>query len=209
MLTRSAISKVFDDVDSRELLTEALQYACKLGLGLVPDRHDDFLRAYISLSQGRKVFRLFKFVPELIKVSDTDSRDILSLLKGGKHIAIAVFLLMDHYVWLLQSALAHPRTELSPPKSMKHRAALIASVLGALIDLIEMQRIVQKERERAEKSKEIRTSCRIALHVLRFWLTLHKLNITLVGRQESWGPVKAGLIGLTTACLGLWTRIDN
>ena len=122
--TRSKLHKLFEFTESRELLIEALQYSCKLIAYFGPDQGPKVARIYRSLSEGRKVFRLFKFVPELALI---DANDLLASLK---HLLAGSFYLLDHWVWLEQVVLQ--RKNLETWKFLKHKISLLASTFGLL-----------------------------------------------------------------------------
>ena len=73
-------------------MIEAIQYLCKSAHYLYSEQADRIARIYISLSQGRKVFRLFKFVPELAMVSSSD------VLASLKHLCSGAFYILYHFV---------------------------------------------------------------------------------------------------------------
>ena len=52
------LSNALSETDSRDSLTEILQYGARLWAGILPSQELPARRVYKSLSKGRKIFRL-------------------------------------------------------------------------------------------------------------------------------------------------------
>ena len=195
-----------EEVDGREAITEALQYCTKLAMVWHPDEKQKYQRIYDSFSQGRKVFRLFGFLPEFVKGFDPEPKDNNTLLKT-KHFAAAAFFLLDHYVWLLRNLSSASPSTLSSAKSLKHRASLVYSFISLIVHIHEAQISLQQsfatQCDKEAKARLLRSVVKALHHTFRIWLTTHKLHLSLNRASDSWSDTKSGILGLTSAMLSL------
>ena len=199
-----------EDVDGKEAVTEALQYLTKLVMVAVPEDRAKLRRLYDSFSQARKVFRLFRFIPELLQATDPEPKDD-SFLKRTKHFTAACFFLVDHYLLLLQTFIPADRKHVLLVKSFKNRISLLYSMVGLLVDATEALSSIadtldSRHQPQIMRLKLIKSIVKALHHTFRLWLTSHKLEMTLIGKPESWSEQKSGLLGFATAILDLTKR---
>ena len=195
-----------EEVDGREAVTEALQYCTKLAMVWDPSEKERYRRIYDSFSQGRKVFRLFGFLPEFIRGFDPEPKDD-NLLMKTKHFAAATFYLLDHYVWLLRNMSSTNLHTMSTAKSLKHRASLVYSILSLIVDINEahssLKQSVTSDCNNQSNLRLLRSVVKALHHTFRIWLTSHKLHLSLNRKIDSWSETKSGILGLSSAILSL------
>ena len=214
------ISKALNQCDTRDSLTEILQYTARLWAGTC--LHDDLAarRVYKSLSEGRKIFRLFRFIPELeslLKLNEVDP--IIYKVAFTQSVAVAVFFLLDNWIYFLETVKSKTRGDIRLLKLMKNRVSLFRIILALMLTLLELRELVRRN----ETKSDVRHNTYFDLSVrfwhesLRLWLTLHKLHIlelflsskhedVQIMRDRNRYDVVPGAVGLVAAITGFLRR---
>ena len=197
-----------EEVEGRELITEAIQYGMKLVIASDPEQKEALARTYSSLSQGRKVFRLFRFIPETLRACETDLTDIDSILEGLKHASSAIFYVIDHYVWIVQFAIKTSKENVAVVKKWKHRASIIVSVFAILVHIRRMHSLAGEAVTLNKVDSDIvkKDIIKILHNSVRLLLSVHKLDHLLSRNREEWTEKKSGTLGLLSALLGMANR---
>lgn len=211
-----------------------MQYSARLLAGMCPVQELAARRVYKSLSEGRKVFRLFRFIPELRQlrvISDPDP--VIHCLSVSQSAAAFFFYSLDNWIYLLETVKRKSRGDIRPMKHLKNRISLIRILVALAITLAELNREVKKsvgltfsrllgqdpdqEDENVNRRKFVLLFVRFWHESLRLWLTLHKLRILTrfltLGPKETFIPVSRreydilpGAIGLASAVTGFARR---
>ena len=191
--SRSKLHELFEFTESRELVIEAMQYSCKIVSYICPSKTPVVAKVYKSISEGRKVFRLLKFVPELALIEANDH------LSDFKHFFSGMFYILDHWVWIEQVVLQ--RKNLETWKYMKHKFSFLASIFGLLIALRDLHRSLL-----CETSQQVleRLSAKSIYNFLRILISLLKLRVL----KFPINSLCVGLLGLVTALLGLSNKLN-
>ena len=214
----SFLSDALDRTDTRDSITEILQYSARLTAGIVPSSQVPTMRVYKSLSGGRKIFRLFRFVPEMKLLAEMDvDETFITKLNISTTALSAAFYLLDNSIYYLETVKRKSRSDIRPVKFVKNRLALLRTVLGMLLTVLEMHRI-----RKMTTSKSIPNHMWVRLwhDMLRLWLTMHKLHLlslflgqnivieksAIISDSKYHVHVIPGVVGLASAITSLIRR---
>lgn len=202
MLSRMAIA--LNATDTRDSITEVLQYSVKLCSGIFSGNELVYRRLYKSLSEGRKIFRLFRFIPEMSNLAHMDDPDslLLGICRFQSCVSV-VFYVLDNLVYVLEIVKRKSRREIRPLKYIKNRVALLRIWIGIILALFLIKR---------RKSGLGQHVFRLWHESLRLWLTLHKLHMMSLfyslNTKSALVPVHRrstipGIVGLVSAITAL------
>lgn len=203
----SSVANALNVTDTRDSITEILQYSSRLWAGLDPKNEFACRRIYKSLSEGRKIFRLLRFVPELNFLAQIDDPVwFLRNLSRAQSIIATAFYMLDNWVYMLETVKRKSRGEIRPWKYVKNRVSLIRICMGLTLTISELFRAIYLR----NNSQLLAYLVRLWHESLRMWLTLHKLR--LMGLFSSPSPhthplrtvhVLPGAVGLVSAITSL------
>jgi len=167
-----------DRTDTRDAITEILQYSARLTAGLLPSFDLQARRVYKSLSEGRKIFRLFRFVPEMKALSEIQEEDIhiyrLNILTS---LLSTAFYMLDNFIYYLETVKRKSRGDIRPVKLMKNRLALLRTLSGMLLTILELNQCRKRSRSPSMSPSALNLWIRLWHDTLRLWLTMHKLHL--------------------------------
>jgi hypothetical protein len=174
------LSQALNQTDTRDSLTEVMQYAARLFAGTLPGEQLAARRVYKSLSEGRKILRLFRFIPEinnLIKISNSDS--FKRHLATSQSAAIILFFMLDNWIYFIETVKNKSRGDIRPLKLLKNRISLLRIALSLTLTVAELQSVIRcKNGQQGERPTTYRQLLiRFWHECLRLWLTLHKLHM--------------------------------
>ena len=213
------VSKALSQTDTRDSLTEILQYSARLVAGTFPDEELAARRVYKSLSEGRKIFRLLRFIPEisnLIQINDSDP--YIQRLAITQSCAVIAFFVLDNWIYFLEIVKRKSRGEIRPLKLIKNRVSLLRIALSLTMTVAELRRLHQGTEM---KSPGVRPVTYFELVVrfwhesLRLWLTVHKLHLldafmdsknTELLLDKNRYDLVPGAVGLASALTGFLRR---
>lgn len=191
----SRVTDVLNHTDTRDSVTEVLQYTARLASGLFPSQELACRRVYNSLSEGRKIFRLLRFVPEIRDLADVNESDpVIRRLTVAQSGVSAAFYLLDNWIYFQETVKRKSRGDIRPVKYVKNRVSLIRVIIGLLLTIAVLHRELRQKSEfvsshrlressRNDHSEPLRPNVILSLLVrlwhesLRMWLTLHKLHL--------------------------------
>ena len=220
------LAAALSNTDARDSITEIFQYSARLIAGTCPSQELASRRVYRSLSEGRKIYRLFKFIPEINALMHLRDEDpVLRNLNTMQSIAAIGFYILDNWIYLLETVKRKSRGDIRPYKYVKNRVALVRSVISLVITLICIHKLsrVGKTDERPDNANVLKSRKALILIVrlwhesLRLWLTLHKLHLielfVVIPSAPKYKPsdrhkfdVLPGAIGLASAITGFIRR---
>jgi hypothetical protein len=185
-LTVSFLSEALAQTDTRDSMTEILQYTARLTAGLFPSQETPARRVYKSLSEGRKIFRLLRFIPETQCLMQLDDSDYLVLrLSRTQSLLSVAFYVLDNWVYLLETVKRKSRGDVRPFKFLKNRISLLRILVSMTVTLLKVRRLhsksngdgVESNSSNARRDEYLRLGVRLWHEGLRLWLTLHKLHL--------------------------------
>lgn len=169
------LSNALSETDSRDSLTEILQYGARLWAGILPSQELPARRVYKSLSKGRKIFRLFRFIPEtLYLIQQDDENAVIRALSRAQSLLSILFYSLDNWVYLLETVKRKSRGDIRPIKYIKNRISLLRILVSITLTLV---RVHVSWRESKRKDEGLILGVRLWHESLRLWLTLHKLHL--------------------------------
>lgn len=173
------LSDALDRTDTRDAITEVLQYSARLTGGLFPSLELQSRRVYKSLSEGRKIFRLFRFVPEIKVLSEIQESDqLIRRLSFVTTLLSTAFYMLDNSIYYLETVKRKSRGDIRPLKLIKNRLALLRTMSGMLLTIVELDRSRdQKAVDERSGSRTWYLWLRLWHDALRLWLTMHKLHL--------------------------------
>ena len=215
------ISDALDRTDSRDSFTEILQYSARLIAGSCPSQELAARRVYKSLSEGRKIYRLFRFIPEIRSLSlISEANPLVYHLLVQQSVASIMFYMLDNWIYLLETVKRKSRGDIRPFKYIKNRISLFRIIVSLAITMMLLTRARRKESQ-STQSSETSNSRYIALwarlwhEILRLWLTLHKLHLleqfipiprkSIVPDRRKF-DILPGALGLASAVTGFIRR---
>jgi hypothetical protein len=164
--------------DTRDAITEILQYSARISSGLVPTHDIQARRVYKSLSEGRKIFRLFRFIPEMKTLSEIHDDDPLIHRISVMTTSLAVaFYMLDNSIYYLETVKRKSRGDIRPVKLIKNRLALLRTISGIVLTVLEIRRFRRTFGVRSPKAVPVNLWVRLWHDSLRLWLTMHKLHL--------------------------------
>lgn len=221
------LSAALSNTDARDSLTEIFQYSARLIAGVSPSHELVSRRVYRSLSEGRKIYRLFKFIPEMNALMHMQEADtLLRSLGSFQSVTAIVFYVLDNWIYLLETVKRKSRGDIRPFKYVKNRVALLRTLLSFIITLIHIHKMshrIPKSDKPADDAHVLQSRKALILIVrlwhesLRLWLTLHKLHLielfAVIPSAPKYKPsdkhkfdVLPGAIGLASAITGFIRR---
>ena len=234
--TLSFLTTALGQSDSRDSLTEVMQYSARLMAGTCPSQELAARRVYKSLSEGRKVFRLFRFIPELRQLRTIEDPDpLIQGLTVAQSSFAFLFYALDNWIYLLETVKRKSRGDIRPVKHFKNRISLLRILIAITLTIAELKREFEKsadltfsrmlgqdtdsEDEKVTRWRFIVLTVRFWHETLRLWLTLHKLHIlsqflllppkktvALITVNRREYDVVPGAVGLASALTGLFRR---
>jgi hypothetical protein len=164
--------------DTRDSITEILQYSARVTSGVFPSYDVQARRIYKSLSEGRKIFRLFRFIPEMKTLSEIHEEDQLIRRFSVMTTSLAVaFYMLDNSIYYLETVKRKSRGDIRPVKLIKNRLALLRTVSGIMLTIFEIRRNQKTFATRSDKAVPVNLWVRLWHDILRLWLTMHKLHL--------------------------------
>ncbi len=213
------ISNALDRTDSRDSFTEVLQYSARLIAGTCPSQELAARRVYKSLSEGRKIYRLFRFIPEIRSLSlISEANPLVYHLLAQQSVAAISFYILDNWIYLLETVKRKSRGDIRPFKYIKNRISLFRIIVSLAITMILLHRSRRKESRSSQSSETTDSRCialwaRLWHESLRLWLTLHKLHLLeqFIPRQGVVADrrkfdILPGALGLASAVTGFIRR---
>jgi hypothetical protein len=220
------LSEALERTDARDSITEILQYSARLASGLYPSHEVASRRVYKSLSEGRKIFRLFRFVPEIKQLQQINDVDpLINRLAYYSTSAGVIFYVLDNLIYYLETVKRKSRGDIRPFKLIKNRVSMLRITIAITLTMLELRRSYLKPDEAMELRRSVDiVETRFKLFVrlwhesLRLWLTLHKLHLLslFIGNKEDTVKVTdesrqkmdilPGIIGLGSAVTSLIRR---
>lgn len=166
--------------DARDSFTEILQYTARIIAGTCPTQELAARRVYKSLSEGRKIFRLFRFIPELRNLTLVDDPDkLISRLAISQSAVSALFCILDNFIYYLETVKRKSRGDIRPFKFIKNRVSLLRICIALVLTTLELRRELNLKKEIIldPEDRSVQLSVRLWHESLRLWLTLHKLHL--------------------------------
>jgi hypothetical protein len=221
------LSEALERTDARDSITEILQYTARLSSGLYPSHEIAARRVYKSLSEGRKIFRLFRFVPEIRQLQNIyDPDNLIQSLSRTTTSASVLFYVLDNLIYYLETVKRKSRGDIRPFKLIKNRVSNIRISIAIILTIFEIRRSflnpeeAKQQRKSTSDIQEIRFKLFVRLwhESLRLWLTLHKLHLLSLFINRNIDTMKTtnnsrhkmdivpGLIGLASAVTSLIRR---
>ena len=210
------LSNALRSTDTRDSITEILQYSSRLIAGVSSNHELAARRVYKSLSEGRKIFRLFRFIPELETLLTINESDVLLQRLSISQSTIAfVFYVLDNWIYLLEIVKRKSRRDIRSYKFIKNRVSLLRIILALILTGYELK--LEKNKPACSKSENQHGDRQLWIRLfhesLRLWLTLHKLHLLhlfmISHHPKSATPeivhdrtrydILPGLVGLTSA----------
>jgi hypothetical protein len=221
------LSAALSNTDARDSITEIFQYSARLVAGVCPSHELVSRRVYRSLSEGRKIYRLFKFIPEmnaLMHIQDADT--LIRSLSSFQSVTAIVFYVLDNWIYLLETVKRKSRGDIRPFKYVKNRVAFLRTLFSLIITLIHIHKLSRrapKSDDPTDDAHVLKSRKALILIVrlwhesLRLWLTLHKLHLIELFVVSPSAPkykpsdkhkfdVLPGAIGLASAITGFIRR---
>jgi hypothetical protein len=166
--------------DARDSFTEILQYTARIIAGTCPTQELAARRVYKSLSEGRKIFRLFRFIPELRNLTLVDDPDkLICRLAISQSAVSALFCILDNFIYYLETVKRKSRGDIRPFKFIKNRVSLLRICIALVLTTLELRRELNLKKEIIldPEDRSVQLSVRLWHESLRLWLTLHKLHL--------------------------------
>ena len=187
------LSNALSQTDTRDSLTEIMQYSARIVAGTCTSQEIAARRVYKSLSEGRKIFRLLRFIPELRVLRSIDDLDpALKRLAISQSAAAVAFYVLDNWIYFLETVKRKSRGDIRPIKYIKNRVSLLRILISLFLTLAELHRELSQRMEpligsifRGKTSTDdegsnttlVSLTVRLWHESLRLWLTLHKLHL--------------------------------
>jgi len=218
------LSYALERTDTRDSITEILQYSARLSAGILPAHELAARRVYKSLSEGRKIFRLFRFVPEIRQLQDiSDSNKFIENMALSTKATSVLFYFLDNFIYYLETVKRKSRGGIRPVKLIKNRISMLRILLSVTLTIAELRRSYAAPNEAVDGPKSIseirlRLCVRLWHESLRLWLTLHKLHLLSLFKGHPVDTIKVtpearhtmdilpGFIGLASAITSLIRR---
>jgi hypothetical protein len=214
----SFLSDTLRSTDTRDSFTEVLQYLARFVAGASARHELAARRVYKSLSEGRRIFRLFRFIPEaetLLKIDESDR--VLHSLEVSQSSVAFVFYLLDNWIYLLETVKRKSRGDIRVYKYIKNRVSILRISLALILTVYEIKRKNNLREGETCDSRDRHLGIRLFHESLRMWLTLHKLHLLRLfmtdNHPKSSPPsivhdrtrydILPGLVGLTSAITSL------
>lgn len=166
--------------EARDSFTEILQYTARIVAGTCPTQELAARRVYKSLSEGRKIFRLFRFIPELRSLTLVDDPVVLiRRLAIFQSTVSALFCMLDNLIYYLETVKRKSRGDIRPFKFIKNRVSLLRICIALVLTALELRRELNLKKEVIldPEDRSVQLSVRLWHESLRLWLTVHKLHL--------------------------------
>jgi hypothetical protein len=166
--------------EARDSFTEILQYTARIVAGTCPTQELAARRVYKSLSEGRKIFRLFRFIPELRSLTLVDNPVVLiRRLAISQSTVSALFCMLDNLIYYLETVKRKSRGDIRPFKLIKNRVSLLRICIALVLTATELRRELNLKKEVIldPEDRSVQLSVRLWHESLRLWLTVHKLHL--------------------------------
>lgn len=172
------LCEALDRTDTRDSITEILQYSARVTAGVFPASELQARRVYKSLSEGRKIFRLFRFVPEIRTLLEIQEDDVvIRRLSFATTCLSTLFYILDNSIYYLETVKRKSRGDIRPLKLIKNRLALLRTASGTLLTIVHLDRSRRVTTTTSKNGISWHLWIRLWHDILRLWLTMHKLHL--------------------------------
>eukprot|EP00698_Gefionella_okellyi_P002883 TRINITY_DN12748_c0_g1_i1.p1 TRINITY_DN12748_c0_g1~~TRINITY_DN12748_c0_g1_i1.p1 ORF type:complete len:245 (-),score=33.18 TRINITY_DN12748_c0_g1_i1:176-874(-) len=214
------LTQFLSKTDGRDKIYRTLQYGCRLvghvlagGMKVSPDSLSAKLTKVSSaLSDGRKLLRLFKWLNDVLKLSQIYSSAEpmhMQILNVGKSVFNLLYYLVDNTQWLGKVGLI----QVDNARLSKHsgRFWMISLILAIIIDMITYQGLLAKRRKllvAPQLDKEQVKGIDGKLSTLHLSFLRNSCDMPIAVNAASAGSLSAGttgFLGLISSAVGLYS----